>query len=74
MSEHHGDGSQDAPDAGNSHGGSNTLKRRELTQEALNNAKTREIMILELMDKYSFSLPHLIELLRGKPVTPFSSH
>jgi len=29
MSKHHGDDSQDAPDAGNSHGSSNTLKGRE---------------------------------------------
>jgi hypothetical protein len=75
MSEHHGDSSQDAPDAGNSHGGSNTLKGRELAQEALkivNNADTAEVMILELMDKYSFSFARLKELLRGKPVTPFN--
>jgi hypothetical protein len=54
-SEHQGDGSQDGPDAGNSHGGSNTLKGRELAQEALkivNNADTAELMVLELMDKY----------------------
>ena len=63
-SEHHGDGSQ-----GNSHGSSSTLEGRELTQEALkivDNADTAELMILELMHKYSFSLPRLKELLRGK--------
>ena len=70
MFEHHGDGSQDAPDAGNSHGGSNTLKDRELAQEVLkivNNANTAELMVLELMNKYSFSFSRLKELLRGKP-------
>ena len=76
-SEHHGDGSQDASDAGNSHGGSYTLKARELTREALkivNNADSAELMILELMDKYSFSFSRLKELLKGKLVTPFLSH
>jgi hypothetical protein len=69
-----GDGSQDASEAGNSHSGSNTLRGRELVREALkivHNADTAELMILELMDKYSFSFPRLKELLRGKPVTPF---
>jgi hypothetical protein len=68
MSEHQGDGS---------HGGSNTLKGRELAQEALkivNNADTAELMVLELMDKYSFSFPRLKELLRGKPSRPFLAH
>jgi hypothetical protein len=53
--EHHGDGSQDTSDVGNSHGSSYTLTGRELAQEALkiaNNADTAELMILELMDKY----------------------
>ena len=75
VSEHHDDGSQDAPDAGNSHGGSNTLGGKELIEEALkivNNADTAELMILELMNKYSFSFPRLKELLKGKSVTPFS--
>jgi hypothetical protein len=74
-SEHHGDGSEGASDAGNSHGSSSTLKGRELAQEALkivNNADTAELMILELMDQYSFSFPRLKELLRGKLVTHFS--
>jgi len=68
-SEHHGDGPQDASDAGNSHGSSNTLSGRELAREALkivNNAESAELMILELMDKYSFSFTRLKELLRGK--------
>jgi hypothetical protein len=68
-SEHHGDGPQDASDAGNSHGSSNTLNGRELAREALkivNNAESAELMILELMDKYSFSFTRLKELLRGK--------
>ena len=72
---HHGDGSQDTSDAGNSHGSSPTLNARELVQEALkivNNAGAAELMVLELMDKYSFSLPRLKELLRGTLVTPFS--
>jgi hypothetical protein len=59
------------------HGGSNTFGGKELIEEALkivNNADTAELMILELMNKYSFSLPRLKELLRGKPVTPFSGH
>jgi hypothetical protein len=63
-------GSHDASDAGNSHDNSNTLKGRELVLKALkivNNAASAELMILELMDKYSFSLPRLKELLRGKP-------
>src|ERR1700722_17051626 len=70
-----GDGSQDASGADNSHGGSNTLRGKDLVQEALkivHNADTAELMILELMDKYSFSFPRLKELLRGKPVTPFN--
>jgi hypothetical protein len=79
VSEQHDDGSQDdgsqeAPDAGASRGGSNTLRGKELIEEALkivNNADTAELMILELMNKYSFSFPRLKELLRGKPVTPF---
>lgn len=75
MSEDHGDGSQDASDAGNSHGGSNTLSGIKLVQEALkivHNTHTAELMILELMHKYSFSFPRLKELLIGKPVTPFN--
>jgi hypothetical protein len=75
MSKDHGDGSQDASNTGNSHGGSNTLEGRELVQEALkivHNTNTAELMILELMHKYSFSLPRLKELLRGKRVTPFN--
>jgi hypothetical protein len=51
-SEHHGDGPQDASDAGNSHG---TLKGRELVRETLkivNNADSAELMILELMGVY----------------------
>jgi hypothetical protein len=59
----------DASDAGNSHGSSHTLTGRELAQAALkivNNADSAEIMILELMDRYSFSLTRLKELLRGK--------
>jgi hypothetical protein len=73
--EHHSDGSQDASDAGSSHGSSYTLKGRELVREALkivNNADSAELMILELMDKHSFNFPRLKELLRGKPITPFS--
>jgi hypothetical protein len=73
-SEHHSDGSQDASDAGSSHGGSYTLKGRELVREALkivNNADSAELMILELMDKHSFNFPRLKELLRGKLVTLF---
>ena len=57
-SEHHGDGPQDVSDAGNSYGRSYTLKGRELVREALkivNNADSAELMILELMDKYSFN-------------------
>ena len=64
-SEHHSDGPQDASEAGNSH----TLTGRELAREALkivNNAESAELMILELMDKYSFSFTRLKELLRGK--------
>ena len=38
----------------------------------MNNADSAELMILELMHKYSFSFPRLKELLRGKPVTPFN--
>ena len=63
-------GSHDASDAGNSHDNSNTLKGRELVLKALkivNNAASAELMILELMDKYSFSLPRLKGLLKGKP-------
>jgi hypothetical protein len=74
-SEHHSDSSQGASDAASSHGSSSTLKGKELAQVALkivNNADTAELMILELMDKYSFSFPRLKELLRGKLVTPFS--
>jgi hypothetical protein len=74
-SKHHGDSSQDAPDAGSSHSSSYTLGGRELVREALkiiHNADIAEVMILELMDKYSFSFPRLKELLRRKPVTPFS--
>ena len=62
-------GSHDASDAGNSHGSSNTLNSRELVLEALkivNNAASAELMILELMNKYSFSFTRLKELLRGK--------
>jgi len=58
-----------------SHGGSYALKDAELTQEAskiVNNPSAAELMILELVDKYSISLPRLKELLGGKPVTPFS--
>jgi hypothetical protein len=68
-SEHHGDGPQDTSDAGNSHGRSNTLNDRELAREALkivNNTNSAELMILELMHKYSFSFTRLKELLRGK--------
>ena len=68
-SEHHGDGPQDASDAGNSHGSRYTLTGRELAREALkivNNADSAELMILELMNKYSFSFTRLKELLRGK--------
>jgi hypothetical protein len=68
-SEHHGDGPQDASDAGSSHGSSYTLTNRELAREALkivNNADSAELMILELMNKYSFSFTRLKELLRGK--------
>jgi hypothetical protein len=74
-SEHHGDGSQGASDAGSSHGSSPTLEGRELAQEALkiaNKADAAELMILELMDKYSFSFARLKELLRGKLATPLS--
>ena len=74
MSEHHGEGSQDASDAGNSHSASNTLGGAELAQEALkivNNAGTAELMVLKLMKRYSFNLTRLKELLRGKPTTPF---
>src|SRR3954447_5449953 len=63
-------GSPDASDAGNSHGSSYTLTGRELAREALkivNNADSAELMILELMDKHSFSFARLKELLRGKP-------
>jgi hypothetical protein len=78
ISEHQYDGSGDAPDVGSSHGGRKTLTGRELAQEALkiaNNSDTAELMVLELMNKYSFSFPRLKELLRGKPVTrPFLSH
>ena len=62
-------GSHDASDADDSHGSSNTLTGRELAREALkivNNADSAELMILELMDRYSFSFPRLKELLRGK--------
>jgi hypothetical protein len=78
ISEHQYDGSGDAPDTGSSRGGRKTLTGRELAQEALkiaNNSDTAELMVLELMNKYSFSFPRLTELLRGKPVTrPFLSH
>ena len=63
-------GSPDASGAGNSHGSSYTLTGKELAREALkivNNADSAELMILELMDKYSFSFARLKELLRGKP-------
>ena len=66
-------GSQDASDADNSYGSSYTLKGRELVQEALkivNNADSAELMILELMDKHSFNLHRLKELLRGRLITP----
>ena len=62
-------GSHDASDSDNSHGSSNTLTGRELAREALKivkNADSAELMILELMHKYSFSFPRLKELLRGK--------
>jgi hypothetical protein len=75
MSEGHSDSSQDASDTGNSHGSSNTLDGRELTQAALkivDRPDVAEAMILELMHKYSFSIRRLKELLRGKPVTPFN--
>jgi hypothetical protein len=68
-SEHHGDSPQDASDAGNSHGSSYTLTGRELVREVLkivSNADSAELMILELMNKYSFSFTHLKELLKGK--------
>ena len=68
-------GSHDASDAGNSHDNGNTLKGIELVLKALkivNNAASAELMILDLIDKYSFSFPRLKELLRGKPVTPFN--
>ena len=64
-------------DAGSFHGGRNTLNSRELSQKAMKivkNADTAELMVLELMDKYSFSFPRLKELLRGKPSRPFLSH
>jgi hypothetical protein len=64
--------SHDASDAGNSHG-SNTLNGKELVLEALkivNNPASAELMILELINKYSFDFPHLKELLSGKP-SPF---
>jgi hypothetical protein len=60
--------SHDASDAGNSHG-SNTLNGKELVLEALkivNNPASAELMILELMNKYSFDLARLKELLSGK--------
>src|ERR1700744_1349062 len=73
-SDHHDDDSRDASDAGNSHGSSYTLKGIMLVREALkiaNNANSAEYMILKLMGKYSFSLPHFKDLLSGKPVMPF---
>ena len=76
-SEHHDDSSQDVSDADNSHGSSYTLTGRELARKALKivkNADTAELMVLELMDKYSFRFPRLKELLRGKPSRPFLSH
>jgi hypothetical protein len=74
-SEHHGDDSQGASNTGTSHSSRHTLNHRELAREAskiVNNADSAELAILELMDKYSFSLPRLKELLTGKSITPFS--
>ena len=71
----HGDDSQGASNAGTSHSSRRTLNHRELAREAskiVNNADSAELVILELMDKYSFSLPRLKELLTGKSITPFS--
>ena len=75
-------GSRDASDVGSSHGGSsrdgsNTLSSGELSRKVVKiakNANNAELMVLELMDKYSFSFPRLKELLRGKPSRPFLSH
>src|SRR5947207_2714687 len=64
-SEHHGDGSQDSSDAGNSHSGRHTLNARELARETskiVNNTVSAELVVLALMDKYSFSFPRLKEL------------
>jgi hypothetical protein len=73
----HGDGSRDASDTGNSHGSSHSLSSREIqlaraVLKVVNNMGSMELNILELMDKHSFSLPCLKELLIGEPVTPFS--
>jgi len=50
--------------------GGESLIDAQLVQEALKIAKNpaiAELMILELMEKYSFSFLRLKELLRGKP-------
>jgi hypothetical protein len=58
------------PDTGNSRGDdSKSLRGKQLVEEALkvvNNPDLAELMILELMGKYSFSLLHLKELLKGE--------
>ncbi|KIX05117.1 uncharacterized protein Z518_05989 [Rhinocladiella mackenziei CBS 650.93] len=64
---HRGDCSEHGSDIHSSHSGNNILKGRGLVEAALeivNNADTAELMILELMDKYSFSFARLKELLR----------
>ena len=74
--EQEGEGSQDASGVQGTRNASNTLTPRDLAEavsKMVENPKTVELMILELMDKYSFSLPDLKELLKGKPSrTPLS--
>src|SRR6266516_88156 len=64
-------GLTDSLDPGNNHGSSSekNLSGAALVHEVLKMAKNRdraELMILELMEEYSFSFPYLKELLRGK--------
>jgi len=61
-----GSASQDSSGSGSSE---KSLSGAELIQKVLKIVKNRdkaELMILELMEEYSFSFPHLKELLRGK--------
>jgi hypothetical protein len=57
------------PTAGSSRGSGKTLKNSELALEVLkivDNEASADLMILSLIDKYSFSFSHLKELLRGE--------